>query len=967
MRLSRNQGQSALARIRGRILWKFVQIRGTPKPCDLAKEPDFSRQREIDSAITTVGDSPMDDPTQVDNAQGGGFGETRANSAATVDPALVSGLGLNDLVDLDRPAESVPTTGSMGLADLTRLDEIVGPASTPGTGPSSSVSPLDETPLVDLDSTSPGTNVELANDSQGLVTTIRSCTGILAQIQSPELKRLAVIWSQVIRNRERWSKPGGPGDELVSASREVFKSMGMTEEQLSAIATARLIEVSAPYVGADDGWESRVFPWEAMLSAATKPIRGDDTLWVLRHLERVKSDARTLADAKLLYVQSLPRALREWNFDVEQQRVLTNLSLLEARTAINTPRAALADLIKRECAGVIHFAGFDTWQATSLLNLPSPKIRRDGLMICGESGEPEQVDADGLRQLLTGPERRPWLVSLNVYNSAARLAPLAVAGGAESAVGFQDLIDDDLAELFFARMYQAIRPPVPQLSVFNAFLQAQDFLRLRAHRLTGSGIALWRDQPLAEKDIESLPPKLMSEISGATEIGSAPPEVISGRSTTRAETTASETVVKGTRGSTKRKSTRTDPNVRGTGGRRGNEGSGTGDGGRAPSTEKWQLGTMVIKPYDKLNYSMLHNKSAIFERFVLYREGELSGPFGHATVSAELYLGVPSPCSWEKTFDVSNDLEHLLHSEICLPLVSELQRSLRFTLFTNLKVRIEYNERSFYWTFPVELLAIDEWRDDEMARIWLPSFVMPGDSVVPQIIDAAQRYLTTLVDEADAGFDAYQRIGQIVSNRPLTSREVVDPQVQAIWAALRLDYALKYINQPPTYTKDSQRIRPPSAVVSERRGTCIDLALLLASCLEQADIYPVIFLLSGHAMPGYWRNPRKRKEFILGLIPGAGSGSIYTPRPSGGTGAGKKAEWYFDRSYDDLIRFYVQTGELVAIESTGLARDWGFGRAQREGIEKILNTTDPKLESMMDVRLAREKGVTPLPMTREIH
>jgi hypothetical protein len=40
-----------------------------------------------------------------------------------------------------------------------------------------------------------------------------------------------------------------------------------------------------------------------------------------------------------------------------------------------------------------------------------------------------------------------------------------------------------------------------------------------------------------------------------------------------------------------------------------------------------------------------------------------------------------------------------------------------------------------------------------------------------------------------------------------------------------------------------QRLRTPSMIVRDHSGTCVDLALFFAACLELVDIYPVIFLL----------------------------------------------------------------------------------------------------------------------------
>ena len=94
--------------------------------------------------------------------------------------------------------------------------------------------------------------------------------------------------------------------------------------------------------------------------------------------------------------------------------------------------------------------------------------------------------------------------------------------------------------------------------------------------------------------------------------------------------------------------------------------------------------------------------------------------------------------------------------------------------------------------------------------------------------------------------------------------ESVDLQVRAIWSALMLDFPLAYINPPPTFTDKSQRIRTPSDTIAGRRGTCIDLAVLLAACLEYVDIHPVIVLLLGHAFPAYWRHSDYLEHFMSG-------------------------------------------------------------------------------------------------------
>ena len=158
----------------------------------------------------------------------------------------------------------------------------------------------------------------------------------------------------------------------------------------------------------------------------------------------------------------------------------------------------------------------------------------------------------------------------------------------------------------------------------------------------------------------------------------------------------------------------------------------------------------------------------------------------------------------------------------------------------------------------VDLLAVDEWLDTDTERTLLPSFVLPGDPIVPRIIDAAQRYLVALLDDAGPGSTATSRSRR----RPTTRTRWWKPRCGRSGRHSAQDFSVRYINPPPTYTKDSQRLRTPSDVIEGRRGTCIDLALLTMACLEYIEVYPVIFLLGGHAFPGYWRSPIAQREFV---------------------------------------------------------------------------------------------------------
>jgi hypothetical protein len=236
--------------------------------------------------------------------------------------------------------------------------------------------------------------------------------------------------------------------------------------------------------------------------------------------------------------------------------------------------------------------------------------------------------------------------------------------------------------------------------------------------------------------------------------------------------------------------------------------------------------------------------------------------------------------------------------------------------------------------------------------------VLPRDPSVLRVICAAQRYLRTLLDDCNAGFDGYQRLAPDDSN----AAEVLDPQVQAIWAALQHDLPLNYINPPPSYSSQSQRLRSPGQIFEGGAATCIDLALLFGSCLEFVGIYPVLFLITGHAFPGYWRSDkawwRMRNFFFRDTHEPVLANMAGMPGPANPQRQGEG--WMFE-GVDNLreLLCYVQNGSLVPFESTYVTRHRGFFEALEAGPGLLHPDT---FDVMIDIQLARGENVTPIPL-----
>jgi hypothetical protein len=363
---------------------------------------------------------------------------------------------------------------------------------------------------------------------------------------------------------------------------------------------------------------------------------------------------------------------------------------------------------------------------------------------------------------------------------------------------------------------------------------------------------------------------------------------------------------------------------------------------------------IVIKLKGTLNYSLLQNDADLFDEFSIrkLRDGTIRG----IGVEVTLFVGRESSL-YTTSFDAEESMVNLA-GRIRFTLTSALLRSIRESVNTVISIKVTWNSKICYLdTKPLKLLAIDEWVDTPELDAYLPSFVFPRDRAVAKIIDSAQRYLMALKDDSGAGFDGYQGVDLSAKDPTAT----VDLQALAIWSALSYDLPVSYINPPPTFTESSQRLRTPSDVIEGRRGTCIDLALLLAACLEYIGIYPVIFLLTGHAFPGYWRSEEARQSFIdMTHVPDQTGGEVRrldsrdTLMPS--------KSWCFN-NYSEVVEL-ARRGSVVPIESVWLTQHEGFWEAVDEGMNDLRSKREFAL--MIDVQGARsyQPPVTPLPILR---
>ena len=97
------------------------------------------------------------------------------------------------------------------------------------------------------------------------------------------------------------------------------------------------------------------------------------------------------------------------------------------------------------------------------------------------------------------------------------------------------------------------------------------------------------------------------------------------------------------------------------------------------------------------------------------------------------------------------------------------------------------------------------------------------------------------------------RDGGMMSGYLNSRREDVMRQADWIFRALQ-EEMIHYYLPAPGWELFGQKVRIPEMILNEdcRQGTCLDMSLLYATCLEAASIHPLIILVQGHAFVGLW-------------------------------------------------------------------------------------------------------------------
>ncbi len=219
---------------------------------------------------------------------------------------------------------------------------------------------------------------------------------------------------------------------------------------------------------------------------------------------------------------------------------------------------------------------------------------------------------------------------------------------------------------------------------------------------------------------------------------------------------------------------------------------------------------------------------------------------------------------------------------------------------------------------PVEVLAYDEWSGVNIMPELISAFTAPNHPRVNEIVSKASAYMQKWTESPS--FTGYQ------SGDP----NVAKTQAAAIYAALQ-EENIAYTVPPASFEKSGQRVRLPYTVLSEKRGTCLDLTLLFASCLEQIGLNPLVILVKGHCFGGFWLED----------------------------------ETFADCAEDDPSALTKRAAEgidkICVVECTdyvaGSSVD--FAHAEKHALAKLEQTDE--FQYAVDVRRCRGSGIRPIP------
>lgn len=299
-------------------------------------------------------------------------------------------------------------------------------------------------------------------------------------------------------------------------------------------------------------------------------------------------------------------------------------------------------------------------------------------------------------------------------------------------------------------------------------------------------------------------------------------------------------------------------------------------------------------------------------------------PIDGLTVSLHAEPAFVRPRSWSLEAVGAGETYHLTQLDVQLDgaLISRLTEAEPATLCFELRTTAQPDVVLARHEARVELLARNQWGGIGHLPEMVAAFVQPNDPAIDRLLKSAA---IALQHSGKSGaIDGYtqgaRRAWELAS---------------AIWTAVAR-HKLTYALPPASFEHTGQKVRGPSQVLDAGLATCLDLALLFASCLEQAHLHPLLVFTRGHALVGLWL---RDESFSTAVV-------------------------------DDVtaLRKRVKLQELLVFETTLVAQDppASFSQAIAQASRQLDPGLEDRFELVVDVRRARMSRIKPLALAQAV-
>lgn len=334
---------------------------------------------------------------------------------------------------------------------------------------------------------------------------------------------------------------------------------------------------------------------------------------------------------------------------------------------------------------------------------------------------------------------------------------------------------------------------------------------------------------------------------------------------------------------------------------------------RYPFLALWE-GEMTLEYTAEINFAMVHNYQSPMARCIIHNNSDT--PWRDVAVEIQSQSLKPvthriESISPHTSVDITKDL-------LLIPDADEMMRLTEPKLASYTILVTIGGEEAFKLENPLRLMAYDQWMGTSKHPEMLAAFVMPNHPLISRVLASASGFMEQWT--GSGALDEYQ------SGDPNRARL----QVAAVYEALRSE-GLIYVSAKASFEESGQCIRTVDRVLTDKLGTCVDLTVLYASCLEAIGIQPILVLLRGHALVGAWLSPH-----IGEMI-------------------GDDADYLLKNLADGI-------SELVVVETTLLTSSGApdFEQAVEQAVTKLKQPEN--LTCYVNVAECRFKGIRPLPM-----